>query len=612
MKDSQQSSKRATPLDGEATHHNQEKRRKRNGSNMPADSSRRSFLGKIGGVGAVALTAGIPLEPLFEGRHGDAEASVVNYGPSARAAASRDYREDAAQAEGNNVGELPDNGDSHRFTDFSGNWSKCLKHDALGIPNYASYDSLLNALHTGGFSAFENILVGNPGGTGFTSTLNGPQGALAFDLVGHDSHATVVPPAPSVASAQTAAEQLEHYWAALMRDVHFTQYSSSSLAGQACADLNNMSYIRGNQNYEFPYPVTPQNLFRGQIVPGDGPVQGPYVSQFMIQPTFYGVQPLAQQFQRFLSVSEGGSDFMTDPTEYLKVQNGQVPSGSLSFDPTPRFLRMGRDMAAFTHVDVLHQSYFTAFMVLAGINAPLNPGNPYIGSRTEHGFGTMGGPDAAGTIPEMATRALKAAWFHKWIVNLRNRPEEYGALVHANLTHQHPMPQAALALNHDVLNSAVLPIIYSTYGSYLLPQAFPEGSPTHPCYPTGHGTVGGACITAVKFFFDGCQRIRPLLQAAGSDVMVPSEDGLSLVPYTGSDRDSLTINGELTKLGWNITQGHGIHAGIHFRSSSYYSLLLGEQLGLSVLQDRARGYNEPFTINITKFDGTAATISNEH
>jgi hypothetical protein len=212
----------------------------------------------------------------------------------------------------------------------------------------------------------------------------------------------------------------------------------------------------------------------------------------------------------------------------------------------------------------------------------------------------------------MSTRALKAGWFHKWIVHLRNRPEEYGALVHANLTHQDPMPQAAAALHHDVFNSAALPIIHSQYGTYLLPQAFPEGSPTHPCYPTGHGSVGGACITALKFFYDGSQRIRPLLQAAGSDVMMPSEDGLSLVPYTGADRDQLTINGELSKLGWNTTFGHGIHAGIHFRSSSLYALVLGEQVALSVLQDRAKGYNEPFTIHITKFDGTTATISNQH
>src|SRR5271165_2897079 len=196
----------------------------RNNENRPADSSRRSFLGTVGGATAAALAVGIPLEPLFEGKHGQAEASVVPYGSSGRTNASWQYRDSTADAEKIDVGELPDNGDSQRFTDFSGNWSKCLKHDYLGIPNSASWLSLVYALKTGRFSDFENILVGNPGSTNFTGTLNGPQGALALDLEGLDSHATVAPPAPSVASAQTAAEQVEHYWAALMRDVNFTDY----------------------------------------------------------------------------------------------------------------------------------------------------------------------------------------------------------------------------------------------------------------------------------------------------------------------------------------------------------------------------------------------------
>ena len=575
--------------------------------------SRRKFMGTMGGVAAAAaLTAGIPLEPLFEGKHGQAEASVVPYGSSGRTYDAWQYRDSTADAEKIDVGQLPDNGDQERFTDFSGNWSKTLKHDALGIPNSASWLSLVHALKTGQFQDFENIIVGTPGGGGPNSTLNGPQGSLAFDLEGRDSHATnFIPPAPSVASAQTAAEQVEHYWGALLRDVHFTDYPTSSLAAQAAADMNRLSFVRSHDNNELPYPVTPQNLLRGQFFPGDGNVQGPYLSQFLIQPTFFGAQPLTQQYQRFLSISEGGADYMTTVSEYQNIQNGVRPTRHLAFDPTFRFLRQGRDLAAYTRVDVLYQAYFVAFMFLAGLGAQLNPGNPYLGSETERGFGTLGGPDAAGTLAEMATCALKAAWFHKWIVNLRMRPEEYGALVQANITHTHPFPQAAGALHADVLNSAVLPIIYSQYGSYLLPQAFPEGAPTHPCYPTGHGTVGGACIATLKFFFDGSQRLRPLLQAAGSDIYVPSADGLSLVPYTGADRDSLTINGELAKLGFNISFGHGIHAGIHFRSSSLQSLLLGEQVGLGILQDRAKGYNEPFTIKLTKFDGTTATISNQ-
>lgn len=616
MKDPQERCEGATPDQGEGT--SQANHAQGSSANRPPDNSRRSFMGKIGmGSAAAVALAAIPLEPFIEGKKGEAAASVVPYGSRSRAAASYLYRSQTAQSEDIDIGELPDNGDAERFSDFSGSWSKCLPHPYLGIVSPTAWRSLTYALQTGRFRDFQNIIVGNPGGPGFTGTLNGPMGSLAFDLEGRDSHATNIPAAPSITSAQTAAEMVEHYWASQIRDVHFTDYSSNSLVAQACADMNNLSYVRGHGSI-FPYPVTPQNLFRGAINQNDGALQGPYVSQFMLQPTMLGVQPLTQMYQRFFSVGEGGADFCTDPIEYNTIESGFQPSASLQYDPTYRFVRMGRDLTAYTHVDALHQAYFIAGLVLAGIGAPVNPGNPYVNSLSEHGFGTFGsassqaGPvDAVGTIPEMATRALKAAWFHKWIVNLRQRPEEMGALIQALMTNQHPMPQASRALHRDVLNSAALSLIYSKYGTYMLPLAFPEGAPSHPCYPTGHGTVGGACIAAIKFYFDCSQPIRPILLRAGSDVMVPSEDGLTLVPYTGADRDQLTINGELSKLAWNVTLGHGIHAGIHFRSSSYWSMLLGEAVGISILTDRANSYAEPFSINITKFDGTTATISNE-
>ncbi len=573
-----------------------------------AGISRRNFVKTAATIAAVA--ASVPLEPLLGGKESVADAANGNSNSSSRMNDCFNYRKNMALAERNNVGIQADNGDAARFTDFSGSYSKALLHDNLGVPNAAAWLSLRSAFASSSPADFSNIIVGTPGG-GANSKLNGPQLALAFDLEGLDSHGTVIPPAPSVTSAQTAAEQVEHYWAALLADVPFTDYVTNSLAGQAVADMNNLSFLSSAANDQIPYPVTRQNLFRGQFGAGDGNVKGPYVSQFMIQPTSFGAQPLDQKYQTFLPVGGGGSDYMTSVSEYQTVQNGGDPGHILAYDPAFRYVRNGRDLAAYTRVDVLYQGYFVAFLVLAGLGASPNPGNPYIGSLTQKAFGTLGGPDAAGTLAEMATRALKAAWFHKWIKDLRMRPEEYGALVHARKTNASPMPQAAAALHSDVLNSAVLPIINSNYGSYLLPQAFPEGSPTHPCYPTGHGTVGGACITVLKFFFNGSQKIRPLLTGAGRDVYEPSTDGLSLNTYTGADRNSLDINGELNKLAYNISFGHGIHAGIHFRSSTYWSILLGEQVALSILQDRARSYNEPFTINITKFDGTTATITNQ-
>jgi hypothetical protein len=158
-------------------------------------------------------------------------------------------------------------------------------------------------------------------------------------------------------------------------------------------------------------------------------------------------------------------------------------------------------------------------------------------------------------------------------------------------------------LSPTVLDSQAVKASFDANSSYFLSQAFPEGSPTHPAYPTGHGTVAGACITALKFFFDGDFIIpKPL---------IPSSDGTMLDAYTGPDAGQLTVNGELNKLAHNISFGHGIHAGIHWRSDTDTSIVLGEAVAIQMLQDRAQTYNEKFTVTLQKVDGSTATITNE-
>jgi hypothetical protein len=147
----------------------------------------------------VAATASsIMLKPLLGGKDSTADASTVGYGSGLRARACSNYKVNTAQSEDIDVGVQPDNGDLAEFTDFSALYSKALLHDSLGLPNARSWSSMKNALMTGSFSAFQNIVVGTPGG-GPNSKLNGPQGCLAFDLEGLDSHAAVIPPSPSVA-----------------------------------------------------------------------------------------------------------------------------------------------------------------------------------------------------------------------------------------------------------------------------------------------------------------------------------------------------------------------------------------------------------------------------
>jgi hypothetical protein len=481
------------------------------------------------------------------------------------------------------------NGDTALYADKGGTYTKGLPHDNFGRVDPKAFATFTKALNSGKFSDFEKIIMGG------TRTLNGPQGGLAFDLERIDNvqfGQPQVPPAPKAASDQTATELLEHYWASLLRDVAFTDYGSSALAEAAAAELGAQPTYSGPRNNSGH--VTPNLLFRGAF-PGE--TLGPYISQFFITPTALGAQPISQQMVSYLP----DIDYMDNFADWLTVQNGDVTGLEDQIDPQLRYRRNGRDLAAFTHVDVLYQAYFTAFLVLNTIGAPLNPGNPYVGSTTENGFGTLGGPDFAGTLGEVAVKALNAVWYQKWFVHLRPRPEAIGGIVHLIKTGQGN--ETDVSLSPVILNSQGLQQSFNKYGSWMLSQAFPEGSPTHPAYPTGHGTVAGACITVLKFFFDGNFVI--------PNPQVPSNDGLTLLPYTGADAGRLTVNGELNKLGHNVSFGHGIHAGIHWRSDTDTSLMLGEAVALSFLRDRAQTYNEPFTVRLTKFDGTTATISNK-
>jgi hypothetical protein len=106
----------------------------------------------------------------------------------------------------------------------------------------------------------------------------------------------------------------------------------------------------------------------------------------------------------------------------------------------------------------------------------------------------------------------------------------------------------------------------------------------------------------LKFFFDETYVI--------PNPLVPSSDGTSLLPYTGSDAGQITVGGELNKLARNITVGHGVLAGIHWRTDSDYSMLLGEAMAISYLNDLAQTYHEKFSITFTKLDGNQVTISN--
>jgi hypothetical protein len=491
------------------------------------------------------------------------------------------------------------NGDEERYPDKCGTYSKGLRQDGIGLVDLRAFHTFKRALTSGNPTDFERIMMGG------TRTLNGPQGGLAFGLEGSDAvqfgnapcpgnqeNVVIVPPAPALANEDYGTELVELYWASLLRDVAFTDYVSNATAAEAAQELTGMPSYAGPRDHNGN--VTPNLLFRGGY-PGE--TIGPHISQLHLIPTFFGTQEMNQRMITYVP----GIDYMTDAATFQQVQNGIDTGLRNQIDPQRPYLYNGRALGAYTHLDVLYQAYFTAYLVLNTLRVPLNPGNPYLGSTTQNGFGTFGQPDFAATIALIAGFALNCVWYHKWYVHLRQRPESGGAIARQILTGHGGTLDGRV--NDNVLNSIALQRSFSRYGDYFLSQAFPEGSPTHPAYPTGHGVVAGACITILKFFFDGNFVI--------PHPVVPSSDGLSLLPYTGGDAGQITINGELNKLAHNISFGHGIHPGIHWRSDTDSSIQLGEAVAISVLQDRALTYNEKFTVNFTKIDGTTATISNQ-
>jgi hypothetical protein len=518
---------------------------------------------------------------------------------SQRADMSEQIRTSAAQNErAVAIPPHPDNGDEANYQTKLGNYSKGLPHNNIGEVDLSAYQSMLTALSTGNVADFENITLGG------TVPLVDPQSGLAYDLEGTDSHQLALPPPPSVASDVKAAEAVELYWMALLRDVHFSHYAFNDLAEQAIKELSSLPSFsrRLDGTYE---TVTPQSLFRGFT---DGDLKGPYISQFLYQTLEFGAAQIVQRFQTLLPISKGGTDWMTDFPSWLDCQNGvgdlaaawSAPSAAPNrLDPVRRYVRCGRDISQYVHVDVLFEAYFNACLYLIDSNAPKNAGNPYLGSKTQTGFGTFGSPHIKTIVAEVATRALKAVWFQKWFVHRHLRPEAYGGLVHNAAT---GVKQEA-TLPSTILGSKAIEHCFKRNGSYLLPHAFPEGCPQHPSYAQGHGTVAGACTTVIKAFFDETWEL--------PNPLIPTEDGLKLVDYQGPD--TLTLGGELNKLAANIALGRN-HAAVHYRSDYAQALLLGEQVAISLLQDQLATFNELPTIqakgwSFTGFSGNTVKLA---
>lgn len=466
---------------------------------------------------------------------------------------------------------------------YYASFSKCLPSNNRAEVNPEAYEALLGALDPQGSQDFSAIPLASIA----DRKLANPQGALQFQSSGLDGHATRMPASFGIQSAELAGEMVEVYWQALTRDVPYSDYLEDPLINSAASDLNQLSARPAQTAHS---SATPQNLFRGET-PGD--LAGPYISQFLWKDYSFGSIDVVQKYQ----TPKRNQDFMTKIPEWRQIQKGKAPDRSIEFAAQKRYIFNARSLGEYVHRDVSFQAYQQAALILLQYGpAALAPGNPYLSSSNQGGFVSHGVPFIMDMVSRAAQAALHAAWYQKWVVHRVLRPECFGGRVHFKV-----QEQADYDIHEDLLNSGALRLVHRRQNNYLLSQAYPEGSPTHPSYPAGHGCVAGACVTMLKALFNGSFVI--------PDPVVAANQGRQLVSYSG---DTLTVAGELNKLASNIALGRDA-AGVHYRQDGIQGIRLGEQVAIALLEEAAAASSEPgfAGYRFTRFDGTTQEISSD-
>ncbi|UIJ70331.1 hypothetical protein [Aurantimonas sp. HBX-1] len=394
-----------------------------------------------------------------------------------------------------------------------------------------------------------------------------------------------------------------------------------------------------------------------------------------------------------------GRDFMTDWPLWLDVQNAADTRDAQVFIPdgTARFIHTPRALATYVHYDQLYQAYFGAMLLMLDAGIPFDhgfPSGPYHATRGS--FATFGGPHILSLMTEVATRGLKAVRRQKFQHHLRGRPEQLAAMLTLaasdkaeeafgrdseelkHLTQMIGEMKGLLALvdahnkrqnelREDDENThvyprraeeeikvggkpVVVPWDDATFEpaegrNYLLPMAFPEGSPMHASYGAGHATVAGACVTVLKAYFemsgeefdrDKAPDVGPLLATPDAILRYGAEKLFKAVPFSAkfdlngklfvpprsneadahsmlADTDTdpgVTLEGELDKLAANIAIGRNM-AGVHFYNDYFDSLRLGERVAVGILQEQMATYREPVTMRLTSFDNDWLIISGD-
>jgi membrane-associated phospholipid phosphatase len=432
-------------------------------------------------------------------------------------------------------------------------FSKTLPHDANGVADADAMKQFESATESGRIAEWEAIPVKNE------IRLVNPLAGYAWTNDPLAKDVIELPPFPKLDSIELAEQALELYWMALLRDVPLWDYARSSLVRDALAEL---------RKTKLNADATPETLFR---LNSPGERSGHYLSQFLWMTIPYGAHITYQKYRTI----HRGVEFVTQREEYARIANGEWPAGIANHYADDFYLRTGRDLGEYVHWDFSYQAYIDAASIIIGNphrpRESLARTNPYKTSRSMNGFVSFGAAFAHNAMGAVSDYAMRACWYEKWIRHRVLRPEAYGVLVDRVARGERAQ---SVGIHPMIAQSEAVKRVREKFGSALLPQAYPEASPAHPAYPSGHAAIAGACVTVLKALFDEKREIRFPIQ--------PTRDGKD---WEDLDRTlpRPTVGGELNKLAANIAVGRNI-AGIHWRSDAVEGLRLGESVALAWLR----------------------------
>ena len=380
---------------------------------------------------------------------------------------------------------------------------------------------------------------------------------------------------PKIDTPEYATNLVEVYGMAHTRDVLFCDFETDGKVLIAVTSLNELTETDC-------VPLESETAFRGT---GKGDDVGPYVSQFLYLDYESGNTAIEQKYQFYVP-----TDYMVTLNDVVNVQNGVVTENLVPQLPA-KYITTGRELAYYLHMFEPFQTFYHTVLVLETLGVPPNPCLPDNDSIKP--FVNLGFADIISTLGTVIRPALITTWCFK-NRTLFLRPEAGGLITER--TRLNPLDNDNPKMSEEVLNNSILSEFLAANGNHLLPQVYPEGSPTSPAFPSYYGVLAGAMITILKFFYD-CKTTL--------DLVKPDDDGDSLVD-AGIQSD---VCGELNKLASNLAMGR-MWAGVAYRVTAESGIVLGEKVALDVLASHVRKYPQKVKVYLKLYDGCISVVSN--